>query len=82
MNLYALKDKACGIIHVFTANNDIAGKRAMAEVMERNPGELIYRYSDDFDLLKLGEMDSNTGEMSETKVKFICNMTELKRNDK
>lgn len=82
MHLYALKDKACGIVHVFTANNEVAAKRTMAETMERNPNELIYRYSEDFDLLKIAEMDSDTGAITETETKFVCNLTSLKRDKK
>lgn len=79
--IYALKDKACGIIHVFTANNDIAAKRAMGEMMARAPQDLTARYSDDFDLLNLGEMDTDTGNLKQEKVSFVANLTELKRKD-
>lgn len=82
MKIYALKDKACGIMHVFTTNNDIAAKRAMAETMEGNKGDLIYRYSEDFDLLDLGEMDPNTGVIEQKKVNFVANLSDLKRKDK
>lgn len=82
MKIYALKDKACGIIHVFTAANDIAAKRAMAEMMLRAPDELPSRYSDDFDLLGLGALDTDTGTIEQPKVEFIANLTELKRKDK
>lgn len=82
MKIYALKDKACGIIHVFTATNDIAAKRAMAEMMLQAPDELPSRYSDDFDLLGLGTLDTDTGTIEQPKVEFIANLTELKRKDK
>lgn len=82
MNIYALKDKACGIIHTFIANNDIAAKRSMAEFMERNKEDLLYKYAEDFDLLKLAEMDSDTGNITENKNEFICNMSNLKRSEK
>lgn len=81
MKIYALKDKACGIIHVFTATNDIASKRAMSEMMMRAPDELPSRYSDDFDLLNLGELDTDTGVITQPKVNYVANLTELKRKD-
>lgn len=81
MKLYAVKDKACGIVHVFTANNDFGAMRSMAMLMDNDPMSTIAKYASDFDLLNLGELNSDTGEINQEKVTFVCNMSDLKRKD-
>lgn len=82
MNIYGLRDKACGIMHVFIAANETAAKRAMSEAMLRNQGELIYRYAEDFDLYKICEIDTETGDMKNDKKEFVVNLKDLKKDEK
>lgn len=82
MNIYGLRDKACGIIHVFITANDTGAKRTVAEMMNRNPNDLLARYAEDFDLYMIANIDSDTGDVKNDKKEFVANLKDLKRDEK
>lgn len=76
LNIYTIKDTIIGEFqNPIISNNDKTMQRALKETMLDKENDL-YKYSKDLQLFKLGEYNTQTGEIKND-VQFILNLGDL-----
>lgn len=61
-NVYAIRDQYTGFLTPTVEGNDAAAKRNFEHAMS-NPQSLLYTHAKDYDLMRIGTYDSDTGEI-------------------
>lgn len=75
--LYSIRDKYRSFMQPMMDTSKEAAKRGFGVAINNGPQELGYAPSD-FDLYKVGEFDSDSGEIKAvTPIEFICNGMEV-----
>jgi len=71
--LYAIRDKYTGFLSPAPDMTDDSAKRNFAMAVNNNPGVMNFSPRD-YDLYKIGEYDTHTGEIVPLQpIQFICN---------
>lgn len=76
--LYAVKDEAVSFGAVMTQNNDASAMRAFAHECE-NVDSYWHSHPSDYSLWKVGEYDSDTGQIIDTATNLVCRATDFVR---
>lgn len=63
LGVYAIRDKHTGFMSLTTEQNDNCAMRNFAHAMQ-NVDSLLYTHPDDFDLFRLGDYDTDSGELN------------------
>lgn len=69
--VYAIRDKKAGFLQPMVDQNDETARRNFAYAIQH--GDSIFMaFPDDYDLYKIGEFDSESGQMVGNLPEFIC----------
>ena len=80
--LYGIKDTKIGeILHMVEVPNEAVARRQVENAVNDNVKTELTTNTADFELYRLGKFDHQTGKI-ESKVEFICNLVELKKENK
>ncbi|AXH74027.1 MAG: nonstructural protein [Microvirus sp.] len=77
--LYAVKDKKEGIMEVFIQPNDLVAMRNFSQIA-KDKNVMVGKFPEDFQLLKLGEIASESGELT-SGVKVLAEAADYIAND-
>lgn len=69
--VYCIRDKKSGFIQPTVDQNDETAKRNFAFAVQRSDS-IFLAFPDDYDLYKVGEFDSDSGEMVGCLPEFVC----------
>lgn len=81
IKVYAIKDKLQGFLTPTCNVNDECAKRDFAFALNNNPGIMNFSPKD-YDLYRIGEYNSDSGEIDKTLPIFICSGIEVFANEK
>lgn len=81
MNIYSLKDKKGSFVNPYVMQNTEQAIRDVKTAVNENTASILSKYPEDFDLYKMGDFDTETGEIT-SKVEMIINLKELKSVEK
>lgn len=77
LNIYSIKDKKGSYANPYVLNNDEQAIRDLKMAVNDERSGMINKFSEDFELTKLGQFDTETGEIT-SKVEMIINASQLK----
>lgn len=77
LNIYSLKDRKSGYANPYLLQNDEIAIRDLKTAVNDEKANVINKFPEDFELTRIGEFDTETGEIV-SKVEFIINARELK----
>lgn len=81
INVYAIKDKVADQFgNIFCDQSDVLATRGFSYAVNLKDGMMSFR-PDDYDLYRLGQYDSNKGEISPISPKLICSGSSIYHGD-
>lgn len=69
--IYAIRDKKVGFMSPMVDQNDETAKRNFAFAVQHNDS-MFMAFPDDYDLYRIGEFNSESGEIVSALPEFIC----------
>lgn len=81
LNVYAIKDKVADQFgNIFCDQSDVQASRGFSYAVNAKDGLMNFA-PDDYELFRLGQYDSEKGEISSITPKFICSGTSVYHGD-
>lgn len=82
MKIYSVYDsKANAYLQPFFSENAATARRAIGPVVH-DENHLFHKYGEDYSLFEIGEFDENNGQITPQTLKSICNLWELRDENK
>lgn len=81
MNLYSVRDIKAGFGNPYCMQNDEMAIRDIKLAVNSEKPNIIKQFSEDFQLVRLGTFDTETGNIT-SKVEIIINCRELRTREK